>query len=766
MFITQNAFLQTHTRITNISSNTKLVFKYAMLDYRKEPYNANELKDVNFKTYNGEKLKYNAEKRRTFAFKSTFQISKTLKNENISLYVYSMEYPYEIALNGIQIFKAGRHKNQYNSTIHRSYNVLLSKDLLKYGDEVNELIFQSHPIKEKSPLNKMIISSYSNVERYAYWKNFFNINLLQSSMVMALIISLFFFFNFILRKFQNPEYLYFALLCLFFSLAYMNFAMNFSSANEVWNEKLSRIGFALTTCSLGLFIMEFTKILHRKKWLKFLFIVPAVIFVGILLTVPKLKFDVATVFGIMSNFYILPILLFSLTLSAISTFKKNRKSHIILFIALIVLILTSLHDIILANMWIIPYAWIVPYGFIALVVSIFFLLAMQQAKVYFESLKQTKELDAQTVAQKQIINKVMFVSKSITEISRKLEENVTVGLSVTREYRESNKQIMKSITEKFTEIENVVSNLNERLETSKKQMPKALKKQSDFVAETGETVSGIVYNLEEIMKSAFETDKSAKDLSDMANNSNEIIDASQKSIKKLSEHSGFINDVLVTIEDIAEQTNLLAINASIEAARAGKSGLGFSVVAHQIRDLAAQSKDSLGSSFAQIKQMKEIINESILLSEKIANILKEIINKSNQSSSSVSEITEKLNQEKENSKAIISDVDVLLEESKSLKIISEKEIEDNEKIQNVLLDFKKSFENMANQLKEQEGKQKEIHNFMKNINSIMEDNLKNIEILKDCVDSETCEMQSKETRMLLADTDTNTISDTSSDTFA
>lgn len=77
---------------------------------------------------------------------------------------------------------------------------------------------------------------------------------------------------------------------------------------------------------------------------------------------------------------------------------------------------------------------------------------------------------------------------------------------------------------------------------------------------------------------------------------------SAEAMDDLNNVVGKVNNLLGSIQGVTEEVNLLALNASIEAARAGEAGLGFTVVANEIKSLSNKTDK-------MTQEVRETINE-------------------------------------------------------------------------------------------------------------------------------------------------------------
>jgi methyl-accepting chemotaxis protein len=75
--------------------------------------------------------------------------------------------------------------------------------------------------------------------------------------------------------------------------------------------------------------------------------------------------------------------------------------------------------------------------------------------------------------------------------------------------------------------------------------------------------------------------------------------------------AGKVGEVVQLIKRVAAQTNLLALNAAIEAARAGAAGKGFSVVANEVKGLAAQTAKATEEIGARVSQIQATVRDSV-----------------------------------------------------------------------------------------------------------------------------------------------------------
>jgi methyl-accepting chemotaxis protein len=141
---------------------------------------------------------------------------------------------------------------------------------------------------------------------------------------------------------------------------------------------------------------------------------------------------------------------------------------------------------------------------------------------------------------------------------------------------------------------------------------------SDHVADSMEKMLSLVHNqLQEISNASGTASEMKKVMENVVQDAREqfesvrtgtqtirdVVEASAKTIHALNNRTSEIGSMVSLISNITSQTNLLALNAAIEAARAGEHGRGFSVVADEVRSLAARTS----SVASEIGQKIEVI---------------------------------------------------------------------------------------------------------------------------------------------------------------
>jgi methyl-accepting chemotaxis protein WspA len=164
----------------------------------------------------------------------------------------------------------------------------------------------------------------------------------------------------------------------------------------------------------------------------------------------------------------------------------------------------------------------------------------------------------------------------------------------------------------------------------------------DYSASTNQAaaaVNQISATSQELLKTMNEVNQVANQTSRMAATGQQSLAGMDQTMRQLaestssissklaviSERAANINLVVTTITKVADQTNLLSINAAIEAEKAGEYGLGFLVVAREIRRLADMTAVSTLDIERMVKEMQYSVSAGVMEMDKFSEQVRKVV---------------------------------------------------------------------------------------------------------------------------------------------
>jgi methyl-accepting chemotaxis protein len=202
-------------------------------------------------------------------------------------------------------------------------------------------------------------------------------------------------------------------------------------------------------------------------------------------------------------------------------------------------------------------------------------------------------------------NKVLSISNNMRDL---VEENKTASESV-HHYVASGESKIASQYENTASI----SSVTEQVSAS-----------SEQIAASSDHINEDMMRMQQASKTGkLKMDEVVTSVEDAKNGFAEL----NKTVEVINDRYKQISQFLTGIQDITTQTSLLSLNASIEAARAGDSGRGFTVVAGEIRKLSGQTDllaKNIISALNQIQKDMNVVNQRFASFETILNKTKEI----------------------------------------------------------------------------------------------------------------------------------------------
>lgn len=230
------------------------------------------------------------------------------------------------------------------------------------------------------------------------------------------------------------------------------------------------------------------------------------------------------------------------------------------------------------------------------------------------------------------------IGKSIAEAADVAKTVAQGDLTIRREAKSKDEagQLIRSMNEMADRLSDLVGKVQYSgvaVSSSSTEIAASSREQEATVSELAATAKEIAATTTEISATANELLHTMNEVASVSENTagaaassklglenmertmGQMVDSASAITNKLSvlsEKASNISSVVTTIMKVADQTNLLSLNAAIEAEKAGEFGLGFAVVANEVRRLADQTAMASTDIETMVKEMQSAVSAAVM----------------------------------------------------------------------------------------------------------------------------------------------------------
>jgi len=242
------------------------------------------------------------------------------------------------------------------------------------------------------------------------------------------------------------------------------------------------------------------------------------------------------------------------------------------------------------------------------------------------------------------------VIKPIQEAVRCLSEIAegNLALEMSGEYRGEHAVLKNSLNATIDSMNEILGQVYisaDQVNTGSRQVSDASQALSEGATASASSLEEISSSMQQINSQIEKTAANSMEADNLASAAKISAEAGSEkmgqmmcAMNDINESASNISKIIKTIDEIAFQTNLLALNAAVEAARAGRHGKGFTVVAEEVRSLAQRSAKAAKETAEMIENSRKKAGDGTRIASETAGSLNEMVGQIKRISDIIGEI--------------------------------------------------------------------------------------------------------------------------------